>query len=156
MWLGELQLGESTSHTPLGDRQASLSGVECGYLRHRRTIPLMHTVTYLVFKCTNVHHTYGGPMRCGSASFSSSNPLRIPRPKIDKLAYQAQGVGILATGEIFLCSIMQSCIFLSFACVLFSRSVIISQKNAFVKSLRLIFSVFVFYRFVPFNFLPIE
>ena len=35
-------------------------------------------------------------MRCGSASFSSSNPLRIPRPKIDKLAYQAQGVGILA------------------------------------------------------------
>ena len=45
----------------------------------------------------------------------SSNPLRIPRPKIDKLAYQAQGVGILATGEIFLYSIMQSCIFLSFA-----------------------------------------
>ena len=39
-------------------------------------------------------------MRCGSASFSSSNPLRIPRPKIDKLAYQVQGVGILATGEI--------------------------------------------------------
>ena len=55
-----------------------------------------------------------------------------------------------------LCSIMQSCIFLYFACVLFSRSVIISQKNAFVKSLRLIFSVFVFNRFVSFNFLPIE
>jgi hypothetical protein len=30
----------------------------------------------------------------------SSNPLRIPRPKIDKLACQAQGVGIFAVGEI--------------------------------------------------------
>ena len=37
---------ESTSHTPLGDRQARLSGAECGYLRSRRTIPLMHTVHY--------------------------------------------------------------------------------------------------------------
>ena len=34
--------------------------------------------------------------------FCSANPLRIPRPKIDKLACQAQGVGILATGEITL------------------------------------------------------
>jgi hypothetical protein len=32
----------------------------------------------------------------------SSNPLRIPRPKIDKLACQAQGVGIFAKGEITL------------------------------------------------------
>ena len=73
-------------------------------------------------------------MRCGSASFSSSNPLRIPRPKIDKLAYQAQGVGILATGEIFLCSIMQIVhIFIFCANLLISRSVIISQKREFVK-----------------------
>ena len=28
------------------------------------------------------------------------NPLRIPHPKIDKLACQAQGEGILAEGEI--------------------------------------------------------
>ena len=32
----------------------------------------------------------------------SLNPLRIPHPKIDKLACQAQGVGILAVGEISL------------------------------------------------------
>ena len=32
----------------------------------------------------------------------SSNPLRIPHLKIDKLAYQAQGVGIFAAGEITL------------------------------------------------------
>ncbi len=32
----------------------------------------------------------------------SLNPLRIPHPKIDKLACQAQGVGILAIGEISL------------------------------------------------------
>ena len=31
---------------------------------------------------------------------SSTNPLRIPHPKIDKLACQAQGVGIFAIGEI--------------------------------------------------------
>ena len=30
----------------------------------------------------------------------SANPLRIPRPKIDKLACQSQGVGIFAPGEI--------------------------------------------------------
>ena len=42
------------------------------------------------------------PMRCGSKSFSSSNPLRIPCPKIDKLACQAQGMGIFAKGEITL------------------------------------------------------
>ena len=35
-------------------------------------------------------------------SDSSSNPLRIPRPKIDKLACQAQGAGIFAEGEITL------------------------------------------------------
>ena len=32
----------------------------------------------------------------------STNPLRIPHPKIDKLACQAQGVGIFAEGEISL------------------------------------------------------
>ncbi len=32
----------------------------------------------------------------------SLNLLRIPHPKIDKLACQAQGVGILAKGEISL------------------------------------------------------
>ena len=32
----------------------------------------------------------------------SSNPLRMPHPKIDKLACQAKGVGILAIGEITL------------------------------------------------------
>ena len=32
----------------------------------------------------------------------STNPLRIPHPKIDKLACQTQGVGILAKGEITL------------------------------------------------------
>ena len=32
----------------------------------------------------------------------SLNPLRIPHPKIDKLACQAQGAGILAKGEITL------------------------------------------------------
>ncbi|MBQ7779825.1 MAG: hypothetical protein IJ404_04950 [Clostridia bacterium] len=30
----------------------------------------------------------------------SSKPLRIPRPKIDKLACQAQGAGIFAISEI--------------------------------------------------------
>ena len=39
-------------------------------------------------------------MRLGE--LRSSNPLRIPHPKIDKLACQAQGVGILAVGEISL------------------------------------------------------
>ena len=33
-------------------------------------------------------------------SASSSNPLRISHPKIDKLACQVQGVDILAVGEI--------------------------------------------------------
>ena len=32
----------------------------------------------------------------------STNPLRIPHPKIDKLACQAQGVGIIAAGDITL------------------------------------------------------
>ena len=32
----------------------------------------------------------------------STNPLRIPHPKIDKLACQAQGAGIFAKGEITL------------------------------------------------------
>ena len=32
----------------------------------------------------------------------STNPLRIPHPKFDKLACQAQGVGIFAKGEITL------------------------------------------------------
>ena len=45
-WGSASLLVESTSHTPLGDRQARLSGAECGYLRHRRTIPLMHTVHF--------------------------------------------------------------------------------------------------------------
>ena len=49
MRLDELLLGESASNTPLGDRQACLSGAECGYLRRRRTIPLMHTATYFLF-----------------------------------------------------------------------------------------------------------
>ena len=39
-------------------------------------------------------------MRLGE--LCSSNPLRIPHPKIDKLACQAQGVGIFAAGEITL------------------------------------------------------
>ena len=39
-------------------------------------------------------------MRLGE--LCSSNPLRIPHPKIDKLACQAQGVGIFAEGEITL------------------------------------------------------
>ena len=39
-------------------------------------------------------------MRLGE--LCSSNPLRIPHPKIDKLACQAQGVGIFAVGEITL------------------------------------------------------
>ena len=37
---------------------------------------------------------------------SSAKPLRIPHPKIDKLACQAQGVGIFAKGEISLQIIM--------------------------------------------------
>ena len=39
-------------------------------------------------------------MRLGE--LCSSIPLRIPHPKIDKLACQAQGVGIFAVGEISL------------------------------------------------------
>ena len=35
-------------------------------------------------------------------SVCSSNPLRIPHSKIDKLAYQAQSVVIFAMGEICL------------------------------------------------------
>ena len=35
-------------------------------------------------------------------SVCSSNPLRIPHSKIDKLAYQAQSVGIFAMDEICL------------------------------------------------------
>ena len=41
-----------------------------------------------------------GEMRLGEPC--SANPLRIPHPKIDKLACQAQGVGIFAIGEITL------------------------------------------------------
>jgi len=37
-----------------------------------------------------------------SNELCSLNPLRIAHPKIDKLACQAQGVGILAIGEISL------------------------------------------------------
>ena len=49
----------------------------------------------------NVHHIYGASeMRLGE--LCSSNPLRIPHPKIDKLACQAQGAGIFAVGEISL------------------------------------------------------
>ena len=47
----------------------------------------------------SVHHMYGASeKRLGE--LSSTNPLRIPRPKIGKLACQAQGVGIFAKGEI--------------------------------------------------------
>ncbi|MBQ8696598.1 MAG: hypothetical protein IJ519_02660 [Clostridia bacterium] len=42
--------------------------------------------------------TQADEMRLGEPC--SSNPLRIPHPKIDKLACQAQGVGIFAIGEI--------------------------------------------------------
>ena len=42
----------------------------------------------------------------------SLNPLRIPHPKIDKLACQAQGVGILAKGELTLHD--ANCTFLKF------------------------------------------
>ena len=42
-------------------------------------------------------------VRSGSMSASSSNPLRISHPKIDKLACQARGVDIFAKGEIPLC-----------------------------------------------------
>jgi hypothetical protein len=38
--------------------------------------------------------------RNGSMSVCSSNPLRTPHPQIDKLACQAQGVGVFAAGEI--------------------------------------------------------
>ena len=38
--------------------------------------------------------------RCGSASFCSANPLRIPRPKIDKLACQARARVFSPYGEI--------------------------------------------------------
>ena len=40
MWLGELLLGESASHTPPEDRQARLSGAGRGYIRHRRNTSL--------------------------------------------------------------------------------------------------------------------
>ena len=43
----------------------------------------------------------------------SLNPLRIPRPKIDKLACQAQGVGILAKGRDI--SLMHTATYLIFA-----------------------------------------
>ena len=42
------------------------------------------------------------PVRSGSKSFSSSNPLRISNPKLDKLACQAQGADIFTEGEITL------------------------------------------------------
>ena len=48
-----------------------------------------------------MHPIYGASeMRLGERR--STNPLRIPHPKIDKLACQAQGVGILAKGAITL------------------------------------------------------
>ena len=51
--------------------------------------------------CNSVHHIYGAPFDAARAT-CCPNPLRIPHPKIDKLACQAQGVGILAKGEISL------------------------------------------------------
>ena len=51
-------------------------------------------------------------------SASSSNPLRIPHPKIDKLACQAQGVGIFAKGEITLLDAY--CTYLIFKCAAMS------------------------------------
>ena len=47
----------------------------------------------------SVHHIYGAG-REEARRASSSNPLRIPHPKIDKLACQAKGEGIFAVGEI--------------------------------------------------------
>ena len=43
---------------------------------------------------------YAEPSKKRLNERSSLNPLRIPRPKIDKLACQAQGEGIFAIGEI--------------------------------------------------------
>ena len=48
-----------------------------------------------------MHHIYG-VKETWLDELCSSNPLRIPHPKFDKLACQTQGVGIFANGEITL------------------------------------------------------
>ena len=76
----------STSHTPLEDRQACLSGVECGYLRHRRTIPFD---AYCAFFMMHFVASYLRSLLDVARRACSSDPLRIPHSKIDKLACQA-------------------------------------------------------------------
>ena len=48
-----------------------------------------------------VHHTYGDGSKVARRA-RLANPLRIPHPKLDKLACQTQGAGIFAASEITL------------------------------------------------------
>ena len=124
---------ESTSHTPLEDRQACLSDTERGYPRRQARYPFDAYSAYLNFESLHFSASYlrrTQEMRLGE--LCSSNPLRIPRSKIDKLACRDLGVGILAVRrDIRLMHTVH--IFIFCANLLISRSVIISQKNAFVK-----------------------
>ena len=73
-------------------------------------------------------------MRLGE--LCSSNPLRIPHPKIDKLACQAQGVGIFAKGEITLRDAF--CTYLICRAILLDPNIIshfLEKSNTFYKNI---------------------
>ena len=66
---------------------------------------------------------------------SSAKPLRIPHPKIDKLAYQVQSVGIFSLGEICLRKFdATSVIFATSEITLRIYPIILSHLQKIVKS----------------------
>ena len=68
-------------------------------------------------------------------SVCSSNPLRIPHSKIDKIAYQAQSVGIFAMDEICLRKFdATSVIFATSEITLRIYPIILSHLQKIVKS----------------------
>ena len=94
---------QNVSHSAL------IFGGGCGIRTHVGVSPngfqdrlvMTASITLRRYDATQLHHIYGA-LEMWLDEPCSSNPLRIPHPKFDKLAYQTQGVGIFAKGEICL------------------------------------------------------
>ena len=98
---------QSKNGTPFG--VPSCFGGESGIRTHVGLLPNWFRVSPVMTTSISLH-SYDAQVciitmelyETRSNELCSLNLLRIPRPKIDKLACQAQGVGILAIGEISL------------------------------------------------------
>ena len=82
------------SHTPLVDRQARLSGGECGYL-HEVNTPIPDHQPMVFFSFIWLWNRLPNP----SAEPLARHGVRISHPKVGVLAHQTQAVEIFATGE---------------------------------------------------------